>query len=216
MVVDLAINAQALCIDHLKQSDYFSSKEVLAFFIFTMLIPIIATVILVIFIRSKHQRIYDELTKSSTGYHTLAGVTLTSVYMLVYMLIMDMLAVHWYNYDKHELKGTVRNYVNVFTPAITLSLNLLMTGHLLLFVVYLCCVRLLKDNKTYWSCLNIKFFWPIMVCLCFVLGWSGVKDMQIEEVPEEMEKKRNLWVLMGIMFAPLFSFASHIGYIFMA
>ena len=222
MVLDLESGAQAVCTDHMKETEYFNS-DTRVYFIFAMLIPAIVMTILAIFIRSEHRTIYNKLARPGTGYHTLAGVTLASVHVLLFVLVMDVLAVHRYHYDLYELsESDVRDFINIFSPVITLSLDLLVTLQLVLFMLYLCCAELHREGCPLGRCLNTGLFCLVVPFLYVMLGKSDIQCMiqelgsKDDQKREQMEKKRNLWVLMAIMFAPLFSLASHMGYILMA
>lgn len=221
MVQDFTSSAQAVCNNSLKETDYFGN-DVQLYFILVLLMPVMITAILVLVIRSTHNSIHTKLTQSLTGYRNLAGLTLASIHILMFVLVMDCFAVHYYNTDMHELShNAVRGHINLFSTAMTISFDLLVTLQFLFFMIYLSCALFGDEYRiTKWFlesgllCLIMPYFYAM-------LGKEEmeqmIRDLKSSDRDEnKIKKKLKTWVVSGIMFAPLFSFASHAGYILLA
>ena len=216
-VQDYTSSAQAVCNSTLKESDYFSNGIELCF-VLVFLIPVILTAILLIVVRSAHEEVQTKLTKMPMGYRNLAGVTLAGMHILFYMLVMDSLAVHNFSTETYELRNSsVQDRVNFYATAVTLSLNLLATMQFVFFMMYLCCSKLCGNGK--W-CLKSVLFCFIMPYVYAVLGREKtrriIQDMNRSENRDSAQKMLDMWVVTGLTFAPLFSCASHAGYILIA
>ena len=164
----IATSARAVCHDNL--SDHYTGVGVNVYLTFTLLIPILFMIILAVLIRSAHKRIHSIIVSSPENYPTFAGVTLAMAYLMLFVLCMDMIAVHYYRRDRHEFYPvTEESKFNIFILAITLSFDLFAAIPFFVCMIYLCCTV----NKGNCSCYNslrkrcLEKACPICTIPCF-------------------------------------------------
>lgn len=127
IVQDITSDAQAVCDEELKE-EFFNRREVDVYLSFTVVIPFIAMVIIVLIIRSIHPALHSRLTKSSDDHPNLVGFTLAGIHVLLFILAMDCAAVHYYRTNEHEYSEyNVSKEFNIFILPITLSFDLAVT-----------------------------------------------------------------------------------------
>ena len=142
MVQDITSNAQAVCEGDLKDK-FFGRHEVHLFFSLTLSIPFIFMAVLAVVARSLHPYIHKGLNESAK-YHP--GFTLTGMYLLAFVLSMDIVALIYYVKDKHEFKDDeVHGEFNVYITIITFTFDLIICSQFALCMLYLCCTRV--DEK---------------------------------------------------------------------
>ena len=225
VVQDIESNAQSVCRDNLK-SEYFLRTEIHLFLALIVLLPIIVMVILAVVIRSTHQYIHTELTKSSTYHPMFAGVTITGVYTLLFVLCIDLAAVIFYAKQNHEYsEDEVHGNFNLFIVCITMGMDIVVALQFLYCMLYLCCSQMHKhcefekDGERHKCCkCCCECCLPFTLAPYFYVIFGNKKQIgrwKLQDQPNA-DNKLNLWVLTGTMVAPLFCIASHAGYILIA
>ena len=152
MVQDITSHAKSVCDEKLEDTDLIDSDEVRVFFSMVILVPIITMVILVIIVRSTHEHIHTRITGTSEkGYQNLVGFTLAGIIVMIFILLMDIVAVHYYSIDEDEYRSnSLRDTVNLFSPAITLVFDLIITIPCLTFIIYVCSVQVAQKKRPLW------------------------------------------------------------------
>ena len=243
MVVDLTSRAKSVCDQYIDETKFHDSKEVSLFFSVAVLMPLVAMVILAIVVRSQHKTIQTKITsKSGEGYHNLVGFTLTSAAFMIYILCMDILAAFEFLKNEHYFKI---QYLNTSAPVFTLLLDLGITATALCFTFYLCCVKLCCVwPSEFMRALTILYFrLYVAPYFLFIFGSNRTVDTlrilakqkkaadaydkdstdalkkekaAADEEAADVQEEINVWVIVGVIAAPLFCFTSHGGYLVMA
>ena len=230
MVQDITSHAKSVCDENLEDTKFIDSDEVRMFFSMAILIPIITMMVLVLIVRSTHKHIHTRITGTSEkGYQNLVGLTLAGITVMMYILCMDMAAVHYYRVEYSE--KSLGNTINLFSPAITLILDLMVSIPCLTLMIYLSSVQLsclcLRHTHEYpclskvVTLLNVRSYTKMFIALYFYVIFgsktgSMLRDLQSLRQSAEVQKVINVWVLTGVAVAPFLCVSSHAGYILMA
>lgn len=220
----VTLHKWSVCEDDLKDK-YFSGKEIRLFFSMIVLLPIIIMLILAVIIRSTHRYVHTELTKSSIHHPMFAGLTLTGVHILLFILCLDAAAFYFYRKNMHEYSNDgVKENFNLFVVFITIIMDVVVALQFLFCMLYLCCSQMYKECKCCKCCCEccLPFFIAPYFYVIFgqrIRKWRLPKlnsEQGAQYDPKNAENKLNLWVLTGTMVAPVFCVASHAGYILIA
>ena len=228
VVQDITSHAKSVCDEKFKETKLINSDEVRVFFSMVILVPIITMAILVLVVRSTHEHIHDKITGTSAkGYQNLVGFTLAGIIVMIFILIMDMAAVHYYSVDEDEYRSnSLHGTVNLFSPAITLVFDLIITILCLTFIIYVCSVQVAQKKRTsrlakillylkvtsYLKVFTVPYFYVIFGSKTE----SMLRDLGKQEKSAKVQKAVNIWVISGVAVAPFLCFSSHAGYILMA
>ena len=243
VVQDITSHAKSVCDENIENTKLIDSDEVRVFFSMVILVPIITMAVLVLIVRSTHERIHTRITRTSEkGYQNLVGFTLAGIIVMIFILFMDMAAVHYYTIDEHKDKhlnksDSIYSTVNLFSPAVTLGLDLIITIPCLTFIIYLwsvqiqiprlpqfialtCLRRFMRSvqNKIT-KCIAPSYLTFVMPFFYVIFGsktGSMLRDLRKQEKSAKVQKAINVWVMTGVAVAPFFCFSSHAGYILMA
>lgn len=222
--------ARAVCQDHF--SKRYSNKGVNLYLTFTIVFPLLIMTVLAPIIQSSRKEIHKIIVSSPQNYSTFAGVTIASAYLLIFIFCMDCAALHFYlNNDKLESYpfSTEKKY-NLSVVAVTFGLDLFMVLHFILCLTSLSCIAnendYCNDDKedccgengrcTTNSCLKISLPCCCMPYFYVFFGRHLQKYLWTKNIKQEEKNARNIGVVSSLMIAPLFSLASHVGYILIA
>ena len=181
-------------------------------------------------IRSLHRHVHTRLATSPKHHPVLAGLTLAGTCLLLFILCMDCAAINYYQKNEHEyIKEDVGGEFNLFILWFTFVLDVAVL--ILLHIpcmLYLCCTQVYKDNLL---CCNkvskclLETGIPIITKLYFyvIFGnemqgkiWKVDHEKSTDDATASTAQKTLVWVVTGMMVAPLFALASHAGYILIA
>lgn len=230
-VRDNSLRAQAICDEELKK-DYFINLHVQVFMIFTLLLPFFFIVVLLIFIRSRHKEINKELIlKRNHGVFAAMitiGVVVQAVIVVINAAAVTRVLTKQYEFHQYDLQHTV----NFFMTFITFSFNATIGLIMVLCLLYLWCTLCHRDAKTNCescaTCPTICLEDCLACCLIpLVFGITGKRQDTAWKMPKsydndasdqkpEFVTRRTAWVLVVMLVSPLFSLASHGGYILAA
>ncbi len=218
--IELGDNAleQAECYNELDKN-YIDSINVYVFMSYVLCLPIFFIILLIMVVRSLSNAITTKLS-SSLNHPTVTGMVLTGVFVHFCCLSLDMMAIYYMHHDEelrdNEPHVDVRKKLNFFTTAITLTFNLIVTLMIVLCLVYLQCQHIGAVNAS--RCLKLSFQCILSPCFYVIFGrfdveefWKGVSGND-----ETQKRKYFAWIVCFMLLAPLFSFSSHLGYIFVA
>ena len=188
---------------------YFGEEARVFLVCYGIVLPIIFISVLAVIARSTHKKINSTLAKSS-GYSILAGATLATTVIMLFIICADAYAVHLYVIRNHEYKDNdVHDTFNLWIVTVTLAMDSVITLQFSLFLLYMIYSRHDVNDRclqTLTYCL-IPYFYAIF-------GNQLLKPWDINS--KDKKNARIIWVLIGLMLAPLFSISSHIGYILVA
>ena len=197
VVQDITSNAQAVCTDDLREYLYNNKNKL--FFSFIAIIPVAFMVIIVVMLRRVHPHIDTILTESTDYRPVLAGFALTGTHLLLFILSMDVAAIVCYSKgcyktpDKHDLH--IKGAINLRIIFITFAFDAIILLQFLAFMLY----PVLPKCIT--SCCILPYFYAVF----------GSEDKKVK-TPENI----NVWIVIGMMAAPLLALASHAGYLLLA
>lgn len=144
------------------------------------------------------------------------------IYILLYVLCMDLAAIYYYGSKNHKFADIVTDGFNFSILAATLVFDAFATIQFLICLSYLCCYAENKDLASN-NCrkrTNCTDCCMQQVCpICTIPYFYAIFGARTQKKIWSVKKKANartLWVTTGLMFAPLFSIASHSGYILIA
>ena len=220
MVQDITSHAKSVCVEKLENTKLIDSNEVRVFFSMVILVPIITMLVLVLIVRSTHEHIHARITGTSEkGYQNLVGLTLAGITVMIYILTTDVVAVHYYRKHQHEYSSrSLDDTVNLFSPAITFILDLIVTIPCLTLIIYLWS---LQDQIPWLSKLIAKTYLRMFIVPYFYIifgskAGSMPRDIRDKKKSAKVQKAVNVWAMTGVAVAPFFCFSSHAGYILMA
>lgn len=195
----------------------------------TGVIPIFTIAILLIFIRSFRKEINSALARE-TNHGNFAAMLIIGIATQCAILGMDIAAV-CYVYTKHyEYKDyKLQNTVNLFITAITLAFDTTVGFFLFLSLMYMWCTFCYRATS-HSSCPKcfLEIFHFCCMIPCFYAIFGDVRQAKGLDVPKsygdvtrrsltvKVADQRMSWILLNMLIAPLFSLASHSGYILMA
>ena len=166
-------------------------------------------------IRSLHHHVHTRLATSPKYHPVLAGLTLAGTYLLLFILSMDCAALYYYGQHKHEYSNEeVDGEFNLFILGITFGLDVLVSVLHLMCMLYLSYTQMREDGCCKLKCCLEKVI-PICIIPYFYAIFGSKKQKKIWSVDGPNIITR-VWVVTGIMVAPLFALASHAGYILIA
>ena len=236
VVRDPSIHVQAICDKELK-TEYYSHKNTRVFMVCVLVIPIFATTFLSILIRSLHKEINSELA-IERNHGNLAALITVGVSVQCVIIGMDVAAAYYvhtkqYEYSDYELQNTINLIVTFITLAFDSAVGLFMLSCL----AYLWCSFFHKDatQQNYYngkcaSCSKGVLEMCFSCCLipCFYAVFGDIKQKEALAMPRNygesanpplqvrVANQRMSWVLFNMLLSPLFSMASHSGYILVA
>lgn len=182
---------------------------------------------LTVIIRSTHVTIHNKITKTSTGqvFSNLAGLTLTGLHTVWFILGMDIAALYLVNRQKHEYYDAEidNQQFNLYIVYITFTIDAVIALQQLTCIVYLCCTQF---NNAVISFIEhaamffiLPYFYAVFGTKIHARIWEGTVGDGVGHQQKDTKSLPNIhkmWVLTGIMVAPLFCLASHAGYILVA
>lgn len=189
-----------------------------------------------IVVRSYNSQINSELARER-NFGNFAAMVLVGIFAECLIVGMDIAAVYYVYTKQYEYKDYhLQHTVNLFVTAITLAFDGAVGLFLLLCLIYLWCSLYHRDATT--SCpqcricprIFLEIFLSCCVIPCFYAIFGNVKQAKGLEMPENYERvnradapvaiktasQRTSWILLTMLIAPLFSLASHSGYILVA
>ena len=212
MIQDITSSAQAICTDDLR-NEYLGNSKSHLFFSFIVLVPIAFMIVLAVFIRSVHRHMHTELTKSPDHHPVLVGFTLTGSYLLLFIFAMDVAAIHCYITGCYKI--TDLHVDNIRILFATFVLDAIITLQCLIFMLYLLGRGVLSDFMcTCEKCCQCTFSWCIVPYFYAIFGSKRQDEIWKVDTPDD--NKTHVWVVTGILAAPLFALSSHAGYILLA
>ena len=230
MVRDSSLHVQAICETELKK-DYFTSITTKLFMAFTLMIPIFFIVVILIFVRSTHEVINTGLAlKQNHG--SFAALITIGVFGQGVIIGIDAAALTYVVTKNYEYSNyTVQHTINCLITFVTFSFNAVIALIMLLCLLYLWCTLCHRDAKQ--KCESCAFCptFCLEACLtCFLIplfyGITGKRQQTAWTMPKEYNEdsrasqilvaRRTSWVLLIMLVSPLFSLASHGGYILAA
>ena len=214
MVIDSVTLFQAECYEELAEN-YYHGTNTAVYLAYILVAPLIFLSLLTVVVRSAHNTLPNKLYNSQ-NHANVAGIILAGILLVFFVVGMDILAVRktYINAEFHDIPGgvNIHSTLNYFSTIITLILDLIISLIVILFLAYLCCIHSCGTNKC------VKWFFPRAFSPFFyaVFGESLDQNKSWGKVfnNDEDEKKRHTaWLVSFVLLAPLFSIATHIGYI---
>lgn len=215
---------QAECYDNLDR-DYLRSVKTRMYLSYCLCLPLIVITTLVVVVRSLRVPITSKLS-NSLNHPSVAGLVLTGIFLHLFCLAMDMAAVR-FMYLGRELKdipahANVHGSLNFFATGITLGINIIISVLLIICLAYLHCQHILDPSRFLFK----QVFQRILSPLFYVVFgefdqddyWKSIykEETKRTDSDEKRIRQHTAWVVCFMLLAPLFSLASHVGYIFAA
>ena len=196
---------RAVCSEELNE---YATGRVNFYFIVTLLLPFAVITLFSFFLWRYNQKIEESLNKQS-NIDNLAGVVLTGITLMIYVIIMDICAVYYASTD-HEYKDTTLSsklnlnvtYITfVFDTAVVVYSVVICFIH---FFSYSYCFRSYRECIS--KCCCIPFF--------YLMSGFNKKDELWSDNTEP--NKRNICIFISLLYPTVFCISSHLGYIFVA
>ena len=132
VVRDETSAARAVCNDDLKKK-YFDDMKVQYYLGVTIVFPTLILTLVIIAVRSCSAQTVAKL-KNAQNHPNLAGASLTAIYVMLYAIANDIIALHVFITNSHEYSHLmVQNSIGVYIAAIIFGLNCLIFLYFLLF-----------------------------------------------------------------------------------
>lgn len=216
---------QAECYSELDRN-YYKSVNTHVYLSYVLCLPLLFITLLVMVVRSLKTSITTKLSNSA-NHPNVAGLVLTGIFYHLFFLAMDAVAVYNMLVDR-ELgdlpNANAHERFNFFATWITLSFNLFITMTLLLCSAYLHSKHICGRNKG--DCCLFRHIFPRVFSPLFyvIFGdfdmedfWRKVLDShQNDSAASKLKRQHITWIVCFMLLSPVFSLASHIGYIFAA
>lgn len=167
-----------MCEEELKET-FFRGKRINTFLSFTLLLPFIFMVIIVVVLRSIHPMVQRKLTESPADHPSLAGFALAGFHMLVFILVMDIIAVHYFKTNNHEYsQDDVKDTFNLFILVFTLIFDVIVTVIFIIFLLRLSCIASKikgRYSDSCSKCISRFIILPYFYCLFGSKSYQGVQ-----------------------------------------
>ena len=183
--------------------EYYDKSEVKHYFRVTIGLPIIAMVIIGVFIRSYHEQIKKRFMYTLTN-QNLVAIVLVGLTFAVYVLIMDGLALHFAHNDyEYESYNIPKYRLNFFVLTVTIIYDVFIFVYLGAVTITqgILCLNQKDSTKSIAHALYVPYFLTVL--------FRPTEDKKIAE-------QHSLWLISSLLYGPLFMMCSHIGYIFVA
>jgi hypothetical protein len=200
---------QAECYDNLDK-DYINSTKTRVYLSYCLCLPLIFIVILVTVVRSLKVPIINKVS-NSLNHPSIAGLVLTGIFIHLFCLAMDIAAL---------LASRHSSYI--YVTVLTLAFNMVISTLLIICSAYIHFKHIL-DSK---GCLFEQVFRRVLSPIFYVVFgefdqddfWESTYKGETEQTDNDRIniRQHTVWVVCFMLLAPLFSFFSHIGYIFAA
>ncbi len=194
-----------------------------------LMLPIGVLIMVALFVRLHRRRIEKKCIKPS-NHGNFAGVILTAMFVMIYIIIMDTLAViaiftNTHEYSDYDINGSLNFYVVVITFALDIFAMLYSFAAWTLFVGWTCSYRNCSCHNNIISCFRNSLKCLFVPFLYLVFGYKKHDKFWKEEdyqtdrddkVTETVFAVRQVWALLSLLIGPLFGTFSHLGYILVA
>ncbi len=229
--LDTDVLTQAVCYDELDKK-YLDRINTRVYLLYTLCCPIIVITMLIVIIRSLSVPITARLS-NSRNHPNVAGLVLTGVFFHLFSLALDAAAVYFMHADR-ELQdlphGNAHRSLNFFATWITFSFNMVVSLLLLLSVTYLHCQHIFGAGNGIFKHLFQRVFSPLFYMIFGEFDhedfWETVRNYEengnpenggaARDVAKSRKRQHDAWIVCLTLLAPLFSLASHTGYVFAA
>lgn len=223
---DSTSHIQAICSEELYKS-YYAHSNTKVFMASILLIPLFFIAMLSIMVRSLNKEINETLAKE-INHANIAAIVLVGTFGQGVIVGMDIVAVYYVHSGHHEYKHyKVQHTINLVITYITLSMDLAVSSIITLCFLYLMCNHTHKDTMkhcpryTFLPMFCIENIIPFCLLPCFYAVFGNLIQKKVWDAPrsddhKKATNKRTLWILLYMLVAPVFSVASHSGYILIA
>ncbi len=217
------------CSNELRKN-FYTDAGVYLFFIMIVVMPFGLLVMCALFVHSKRKEIQNKCIKPS-NHGNIAGVVLTGVFVMLFIICLDAIAVfniisRRHEYRDHYVQHTINFYVVIITALFDLVAMIYCIMTWFLFVSWTnaykngycqCCpqAKLTSFLRNILKCLFAPYLYLVFGYKKHDKYWEEKRD-EDKKIADNIFAIRQTWAILSLLIGPMIGLFTHICYIMVA